>query len=316
VKIFVLGKIASITHWLEDCVTAFRADGHDVRVGATRDPRLSPAIENLALSPLVGKPMARALVRAVRRFGPDLILAIGAYHVPRAILEAVAAVPGRPPLVGWVGDLYDQDAGPSAGLMDAVAYTDSGLVSLHASSGFTGPALYLPHAVDPHVQGAVRARRPLMILIANPTDHRRSIVAGLTAPMVLHGPAWKDVPGVAHQIHARRVAAADLAGLYASHLAALNIRNELNVLDGLNQRNFAPCLQATPVLAEDQADLAAAFAPGSEVLVWRTAEELDAVYARLRADPAEAAAIGQRARRRVLADHTYAKRLEAIGALI
>jgi spore maturation protein CgeB len=314
VRIFILGKVASITNWLEDCAAALRAEGHEVRVGATRDPRVSVALETLALSPIIGSPMAAALARAVRRFAPDLILAIGAYHIPRAILSAVAAIPGRAPLVGWVGDRFDSGAAGSAALLDAVAYVDTALVAVHGSLGFAPGAFYLPHAVDPHIASSARERRPLMILIANPTDHRRAVVAGLTAPMVLHGPAWTAFPGVAHEIHRGRVPRANLAGLYAGHLAALNIRNERNVLDGLNQRSFEPCLHATPVVAEDQADLAACFEPGTEVLVWRTPAELDAVYARLRAEPAEAAAIGERGRRRVLADHTYARRLETILA--
>lgn len=315
-RIFVLGKVASVTNWLEDCVAALRADGHEVRVGATRNPRISLAIENLTLSPAIGSPMAGAIARAVRRFSPELILAFGAYHIPRVILESVGAITGRAPMIGWVGDVYDENAGASAAPFDAVAYTDTALVARHASLGFAGRAIWLPHAVNPHVTlPGPRTRRPMMVLIANPTAHRRAVVDGLDAPMALYGPAWTRSAGVDHRIHARRVAPAELPALYAGHLAALNIRNELNVLDGLNQRNFAPCLVATPVVAEHQPDLAACFEPGREVLAWRGSEELNAIYARLRAEPAEAAAIGERARRRVLADHTYGKRLGVLRAL-
>lgn len=316
-RIFVLGKVASITHWLEDCVAAWRAEGHEVRVGATRNPRLALALETLALSPRIGSPMARALAAAVRRFSPDLILAIGAYHVTPAVLEAISALRGRAPVIGWVGDIFSEEAGGAAGRLDAVAYTDTGLLARHQAFGFTSRAFYLPHAVNPHTPPpAAAGRRPMMVLIANPTPHRRAVVGALTAPMVLVGPAWTPFEGVAHQIDARRAAPGELAGLYAGHLAALGIRNELNVLDGLNQRNFDPCLFATPVVAEDQADLAACFDPGREVLVWRTPEELDAIYGRLRAFPDEAAAIGERARRRVLADHSYARRLETLTTLL
>ena len=315
-KIFILGKVASITHWLEDCAAAFRADGHEVRIGATRDPRVSLAIETVALSPLIGSPMARRLAGAVRRFEPDLILAIGAYHIPPVILAEIAAMPGRAPLIGWVGDRFDRNAAPSAAVLDAVAYTDSGLVALHGQLGFSGRALWLPHAIDPNALAPRAAdRRETLVLIANPTHHRRAVVAGLTQAMALYGPGWSAFAGAPHEIHARRVPPGDLAGLYAAHFAALNIRNELNALDGLNQRAFAPCLQGTPVVAEDQIDLAACFEPGRETFVWRTPAELDDLYARLRADPGEAAEVGERARRRVLADHTFARRLEALRAL-
>ncbi len=307
-KLFVLGKRASITHWLEDCVAALIAEGHEVRVGVTRDPRLSLGLDTLAEGP-----RAAALAKVVRRFGPDLILAIGAYHIPPAILRAVTAVPGRPPLVGWVGDIFTEAARASAALLDTAAYTDTGLKARHESLGFPGKALYLAHAVNPHLAApAARPRRPMMLFVANPTPLRRAVICALSEPMVIMGPAWAKFDRVAHEIHARRVAPSELAGLYASHLAALNIRNEGNVLDGLNQRNFAPYLFSTPVVTEAQADLAAAFEPGQEVLVYRTGEELVDIYARLQGAPLEAAAIADRGRRRVLAEHTYGRRLQSL----
>ena len=107
----------------------------------------------------------------------------------------------------------------------------------------------------------------------------------------------------------------EVHGLYAGHLAALNVRNELNVVSGLNQRNFDPCVTATPIVAEAQADLAACFDPGAEVLVYRDVEELNEIHRRLLADPREATRIGLAGRARLLADHTYAHRLRAMTHL-
>jgi spore maturation protein CgeB len=97
------------------------------------------------------------------------------------------------------------------------------------------------------------------------------------------------------------------------HLAVLNMRSEGNVVNGLNQRNFDPYLCATPVVAEDQPDLTACFEPGKEVVVWRDVAELNAIYSALRQDPARAAAIGLAGQRRVLADHSYGRRLEILA---
>jgi spore maturation protein CgeB len=80
----------------------------------------------------------------------------------------------------------------------------------------------------------------------------------------------------------------------------------------LNQRHFDPYLAATPVVSDDLPDLTRCFDPGTEVLVYRDAEELNELYARLRRDPGFAAAIGERGRRRVLAEHTYAHRLATL----
>ena len=50
-----------------------------------------------------------------------------------------------------------------------------------------------------------------------------------------------------------------------------------------------------------QPDLEACFDPSREVVVWRSPDELNEIYARLRHDPAWAARVGEEGRRRVLA---------------
>lgn len=316
-KILVIGKVASITNWLEDCVSAWRAEGHEVAVAASRNPALSPAIERIGLSRPIGAPLARRIRRNAQLFSPDLIILIGAYHVPRVILEEVASLPGRAPLVGWVGDLFNADAGKSAALLDLVAYTDSGLLSLHRERAFPSPARYLPHATSLNTGGPPTGeRRPMMVFVGNPTPHRRMIVAGLQAPMTLYGPGWVAEGNVRHEIVAHRIAKAALPGIYSGHMASLNIRNEHNVLDGLNQRNFEPCLSDCAVVTEQQADLELCFDPGREVLAYEGIDQLNEIHERLLADPAWAMAIGRAGRRRVLAEHTYARRLKSILAFV
>jgi spore maturation protein CgeB len=315
-KILLVGKVASVTHWLEDCAAAWRADGHQVRIAATRNPAIAPALEAILLTGALGAPLASRMAKAVRARSPDLIVVIGAYHVPPVILERMAAVAGRPPILGWVGDRFTPEAAGSARWLDGVFYTDRGLLAQHERLGLRAKGCYLPHAANPHVPrptGGARRRR--MIFIANPTDHRREVVSGLTEPIALYGPGWAHRTSGAHEIHARRVPRAAVHGLYASHIAALNVRNELNVLTGLNQRNFEPYVTETPVIAETQDDLAACFEPGREVLVYHDVEELNEIHRRLLAEPRDAERIGRAGRARLLADHTYARRLAAMTSL-
>jgi spore maturation protein CgeB len=317
-KILIVGKVASVTHWLEDCAAAWRAEGHEVRIAAARNPGVHSSIEALLLSERLGAPLAAGIARQARRRAPDLMVAIGAYHIPTVVLERLAALPGRCPILGWVGDLFSPGAARAAELLDAVAYTDSGLLALHAELGFAASAAWLPHAVNPHAAAGgapLGPRRPRLAFVANPTKHRRDVVGQIDWPISLYGPGWTAAPGARHHLHARRVRPGAVPAIYAGHLAALNIRNELNVLAGLNQRNFDPCLSGTPVLSDAQGDLERCFEPGREVLVWRDARELNEAYEALRADPERAAAIGAAGRRRVLAEHTYARRLESLAAM-
>ncbi len=313
-KLFVLGRQNSITHWLEDAVAAFRREGHNVAVDFTRRPWLNAALEEA-----LAEPIADRIARRVARFSPDLILVIGGYHIPAAILEAVATLASRAPLVGWVGDLFDDSARTAAIFYDHVAYTDSGLLGRHNALGFHAHALFLAHAVDPGslTPAAVEAqRRPIMVFVGNPTAHREAVVSTLASPIAVWGPAWTAVGTVGHEVHAQRIAKRRVFTLYASHVAVLNIRNELNVLAGLNQRNFEPCLAGAAVVTDDQPDLVLCFEPDAEVLAWRTTDELNAVYERILKDPAWAAAIGEAGRRRVVAEHTYAARLQTLRGLL
>jgi spore maturation protein CgeB len=318
-KIFVLGKRGSVVHWAEDSIAAFRAAGHDVRFGVTRDPRLNRGLERLLLARWTGAPLAASITRAITRFSPDLILAVGPYHMPLPILQHVANIPNRPPFLGWVGDVFNAASAPDAALLDAVAYTDTGLLTAHQQFGWPTPVAYLPHAANPRLDLSLAdhgARHQDMVFVANPTPHRRALVARIRTPMRLFGIGWTQQPPANHAIHPRHIGIEELAALYRSPLAVLNIRNEHNVLAGLNQRHFDPYLAATPVVSDDQADLVRCFEPGTEVLVYRDAEELNDLYAHLRREPAYAAKIGEMGRRRVLAEHTYNHRLAALLKLV
>jgi spore maturation protein CgeB len=58
------------------------------------------------------------------------------------------------------------------------------------------------------------------------------------------------------------------------------------------------------------------FEPGSELLVVHSADEATAAYRELLADPAQAAAMGARARERVLDEHTYRHRARRLLDLV
>jgi spore maturation protein CgeB len=221
-------------------------------------------------------------------------------------------------LIGWVGDRFSTADREAAALLDAVAYTDSGLLALHAELGFASRAMLLPHAANPRLDPGMsdRPRRdPTMVFVANPTPYRREVVGEVRTPMQLYGPAWTPFPGIDHRIQPRRIGVEELGLIYRRHLAVLNIRHEHNVLAGLNQRHFDPYLAATPVVADAQADLSYCFDPGREILVYQDTDELNDLYARLQREPECAAAIGEAGRRRVLAEHTYGHRLTALARL-
>jgi spore maturation protein CgeB len=304
-RLLLLGRRASINHWLEEAAGAFRAAGHTVRLGVVRDPRLHPVLQAALEAPI-----AERIAAGAKAFQPHLILAIGGFHAPCSLLERLAALSGRPPLAAWVGDNFDERARPLAALYDLVAYTDTGLARRHAALDFAAPVLFAPHAVDPRLAAPPTERALRMAFVAAATPGRRTVVEAIKRPVALYGPGWAGVRG--HQVHAGRIAAKALPRVYAGHLASLNVRNELNVLSGLNQRNFQPYLAGTPLVTDDQADLSLCFQPGREAFVWRDVGELNELYDRLLAAPDEARQVGEAGRARVLAEHTFDRRLALI----
>ncbi len=317
-NLLLLGKTGGITHWTEDVASDLRLSGHAVTIVPTRNPWLSKSLERGLLSPAIGAPLAAHVVRRMRRLQPALILAVGALdQFPPALFQPLSAARDRPPLVAWIGDAFTAHHRVIADLFDLVAYTDTGMLALHHQYGFRAQAAFVPLGAT-RVPGtrAVAQRTGALVFVAAPTDNRRAVLAAMRDPVTIFGPGWQGDTALAHhRIDARRIMAEELTRLYATHMGVLNIRHGVYVINGLNQRHFAPYIQGTPVITDAQPDIPHSFDPGTEMLVYQDVDELNALYAGLRADPARAAAIGAAGRRRVLAQHTYAHRLDTLGAL-
>ena len=317
-RILLFGKTRNVARLVEDPAEDLRLAGHDVSVFRYRDTKLKKILEPWLLSPRLGVPLAELLERRVRRFAPDLIVAFGPFHwLPPAIFERLAGTPGRPPIVAWIGDLFGPDMAATAALFDIVAYTDTGLLALHSQYVFRSAAAFLPLAATRSaVSDNEMVRNERLAFVASSTEHRRDLLARVTGPVALFGPDWRDTPELVHHVRdTRKIGGKELASIYRSHIGVLNIRHERNVINGMNQRHFAPYIAGTPVITDAQADVPKCFDPGTEILVYREAAELNAIQSELRADPARARAVGLAGQRRVLAHHTYTHRVEALARL-
>lgn len=317
-KVLLIGKTGSIIRWMEDMADDLRIGGHDVSVYSTRNPLLGKRLRGVLLAPSLGAPLAGAMVRRVRRLAPDLILAVGAFdHAPHILLEHLSHAAGRPPLAAWIGDAFPGSMRRTADLFDLIAYTDTGLLARHAAFGFQAASAFVPLAATraftaPPVPGG---RDPSLAFVGAATENRRALLSGLTQPVTLYGPDWRVDDQVGRHVRdARRIDARELSQIYARHLGVLNIRHGTHVINGLNQRHFAPYIQGTASVSDAQPDIAHCFEIGREILVYDSADSLNALNAELRRDPARAHAVGLAGQRRVLAHHTYTHRLDAIAA--
>jgi spore maturation protein CgeB len=316
-RICLIGKIGSVTHWLEDCAAGLVAAGHVVQICPTRNPKLSATLERLLLAHALGAPRAASTVKAIRKFIPDLILAVKGFDMPSEILDRLRSLPDRPPLAAWVGDSFFETDRPIAEQYDIVAYTDSSFVKQHQSMAFTSRCLYLPHAANTRLgEPNATARAPRLVFVANPTPHRVNLLSRVQMPIDLCGPGWQPFPQATHDIHRGQLDVLALSAAYRSHIGVLNIRHETNTVHGLNQRSFDPYLLGTPVVSDDQPDLKNCFEEGREVLVYRDTDELEDIYRRLRKEPKLGLDIGATGRRRVISEHCYNHRIDKLTAAL
>jgi spore maturation protein CgeB len=313
-RVLLFGKTRNVARLVEDPAEDLRLAGHEVSVFPYRDTKLKKTLEPWLMSERLGVPLAMLLQRRIDAFRPDLLVAFGPFHwLPPAIFDRLK---NRPPMVAWIGDLFGPDMAETAALFDVVAYTDTGMLERHKQFGFSSVCAFLPLAATRGAVAKAAERDDRLTFVASATAHRRALLAQVAEPVVLFGPDWPKAPELSHHIRdGRKIGGAELARIYACHLGALNIRHENNVINGLNQRHFAPYVVSTPVVADAQGDIEHCFDPGREILIYRDAAELNALLAELRANPEKARQVGRAGQRRVLAEHTYAHRIEAMAAV-
>jgi len=98
----------------------------------------------------------------------------------------------------------------------------------------------------------------------------------------------------------------------------LNItrRSHATVFASATARPFELAAAGAAIVSNPYLGIERWFEPGRELVVVETAKEALAAYRSLLGDPGEAEAMGQRARERVLDEHTYAHRARQLLELL
>lgn len=314
-KILVVGKFRSIVHWPENLTRALRETGCHVRHfamnGTTPWQSLHYKIKQRITGDYVPA-MCDDLAQVLAEYKPDrvIFIVIAALYMPVRMFELVRETVPHAISMAWVGDRLNAEEFAFASLVDHVAVTDSAFMDDLRQFGYQVAASYLPLAVDTTLFSPRQLPRDKQVIYAaNNSPGRGALVAQINRPLTLYGKGWSTLSGhTPHIIHANRLPYSKLPDVYARSLAVLNIRNEKNVVNGLNQRSFEPYGCKTPVLNDDMPDLPLCFEPGKEILVWHSLDELTALYDRLLADPAWANQIGEAGYQRIMHQHTYQHR--------
>ena len=264
----------------------------------------------------------RAL-RGLSEARPDLLLVVRGDALTEKFWQHVATL--RIPTGVW---LYDElrrmrhDPTLLAGVARIASYSagdvrslgERGISALHVPLAFD-PAIPVPHRPRVGEITFVGARYPKR------ERHLRQLVAS-GVPVRAYGRDWSDHP--IDRVRTWRLASVGVPSgrdlpleesyaIMEAGLATLNIHGDQ---DGFAMRTFEACGVGAVQLI-DRADVAEFYAPGEEILVFETEDELVDLCRRVMKDRSYMTQLREAARSRTLAQHTFlirARQLERLWA--
>jgi spore maturation protein CgeB len=292
---------------------------------------------------VVYEPADERAVRDVvaRAAGADVVVKASGVGAFDDVLEAaVLELPGEAIRIFWDVDapatLSSMEADPGNPLRALVprydwVFTYGGgdpVVERYAALGARA-CVPVYNALDPTTHHPVAARDELradLAFLGNRLPDRearveefffRTVQALPQRTFLLGGAGWEDrVAGLANLRYRGHVSPGDHNALNCSPLAVLNVSRDSMAANGWSPatRVFEAAGAGACLITDWWLGVEDFLEPGEEVLVARDGAEVAALLADL--DPARARAIGEAARERVLARHTYAQRAEQVEALL
>jgi len=319
-KICVVGKQGSVTYWMEHVVFAFNGMGYETTQFSVNGVSFSEKFHikyAKIFSDNFYDVTAQLFLKHIEKHKPDVLFFTHAFWgIPTEMYAALSELKQKPICIGWVGDVFSKKDIPKATPLDFIYFTDSGFFDLAKKIQLTGHFGYLPLACNPHyftTQLPLKQRDTRLLFVACGSPHREAILKQFNKTALVIGPKWnkRNFDATPHIVQLkRRILPARLAQYYGSHLAVINILNEGNVINNLSQRSFEPCAAGSIVVNEHTVDLERCFEIGKETLSFSNGEELNENFDRILADSKFAKNIAQAGKKRVLAEHTFAHRLQ------
>jgi spore maturation protein CgeB len=187
-----------------------------------------------------------------------------------------------------------------------------GLRNLHYLPMYCVPSLHHPVALT--VEDVRRFASPLSF-VGSRYDYRERFVRELADyPVRLWGRGWSRStdPTIRRMVAGGPVYGRDKLSVYGGSTLSLNHHHPMNDIVGVNTRTFELAAAAACQLVDAKDDVARLFKAGEEVLTYRDLGELRRHIDHYLANPDEALAVGENARRRALAEHTLRHRLDAM----
>ena len=323
--------------WLRYTASALRRLGHTVTTTAYREswsasPALTSIASRVAAAPLLARVAAaraaardRRVVAAARRARPELTVVLKGEVFPDEAIAWLKQFTAGPLVTWWVDDPQVYPASiRQFPMFDRVFLFDRSYMPPLESGGVK--TAFLPCACDETVyqpqqlSAAERARlRTDVAFVASCYPQRAALVRALapTLDVGVWGNGWA---AFSNQMTPRGTPVWR-GGLVADHMAAkiysaaalgLNLHHPQSRLGGVNTRTFELLAAGTLPLVDRLAGMEELLDPEREVACYTSADEARDLAMRYVGDPGARAAIVQRGRARVLAQHTYVARMREL----
>src|SRR5712664_2267320 len=299
------------------------AMGHEVRTFAYR--RDNPLYKNRGTKAAYQLWILRRLERICLAWEPSLVLVIKGGPITPGLIRRVKRsrdvlflnfFPDNPL---WMMpfdtiEAYDVFFTKERYALDSLEHV--GLRNLHYLPMYCVPAMHHPVTLTAEEQ-LLYSRQ--ISFVGSRYPYRERLLKELQAfPIKLWGAGWSRTESL--EIRAL-VAGGPVWGraklaVYSGSTLSLNHHHPMNDIVGVNTRAFELAASAACQLVDAKEELAHLFTPGQEAVVYQNLGELRHHLDYYLAHPDEARDIGERARKRALAEHTLRHRIEEMLAIL
>jgi spore maturation protein CgeB len=305
-----------------DFADELRSLGHEVRTFEYRKD--NPLYKNRGTKAAYQAYILRALERACLAWLPRLVLVIKGGPITPALIARVKRkcgalflnfFPDNPLWMMPFGAIEAYDVFFTKERYAMESLQQVGIRNLSYLPMYCVPTEH--HPVAPTPDEASRYGGPISF-VGNRYPYRERFVKALRDyPLRLWGRGWAsaDDPAI------RAVAGPAVFGrekllVYAASTLSLNHHHPMNDIVGVNTRTFELAAAGACQVVDLKRDLHHLFKPGEEIVGYRDLGELRRQLDFHLANPDEARAIGENARRRALAEHTLRHRIEEMLATV
>jgi spore maturation protein CgeB len=263
--------------------------------------------------------LPRRLEQAMEAAAPDLVVTFGLALLDEPLVDRLRSQ-SRARWVTWMSDdlRTAHEAAVLARPYDSI-YAIGTDVAAEVADRLGRTVDVLAVGADPSIYRPIKTRdqyRANVVFAGAATPRRERLLSELVEfGLALWGPGWRST---ALRDYCRGEAAntEEYVRAYAGATVAINIHHVAVEGDpreaACNQRLFELASMGAAQVVDERGDLPRYFRAGDEVLTFRDASELRFHVRELIENPAEGERLGQAARARLLAHHTYMHRMRQL----